>query len=119
MAEAEQPTIKKLYYDVVTKYKLPTINNRVLQMKMKDLEAEVGYEFASIYLKALLKYDWDKLEGEFKPTITRALDVYGKRVKILKFLREHIPAPTSQPDYDQMEAARKADLEQWGITDGD
>ena len=112
----EEPTIKKLYYDVVKKYGLPTFNNAVLQKKMKDLEREVGYESASIYLQALLVYDWEEIDGEYKPTLANALDIYGKRVKIMHFLRENVaaqPKAYTPPTAEELEAQERARQEDW------
>lgn len=110
-------TVKKLYYDVVKKYNLPKYNNTVLQGKMKDLESEVGYETAVGYLRALLVYDWHTIEGDYKPVIGNALDIYGKRVKILEFLKKNVTqqsqiTPENDPYSDEAWAAAEERREQ-------
>lgn len=98
----DKPTIKKLYYDVIKKYRLPVINHTVLNAKIKALESEVGYEEASLYLSLLLENDYFAIQGEYKPMLANALDIYGKRIKIMafldQFLAEHAVGKTNPDD---------------------
>lgn len=84
----EPPTILALYYRVITKYKLPAWHKQVPQ-RAKDLEAEMGYDAAAKYLNLLhMHVDYQAIEGEFKPELAHANDIYGKRMKIMAFLKE-------------------------------
>lgn len=82
-------TISKLYYDVTRKYNLPVTNHNNVRKKIAALEKESGFEIATGYLRALLQFDLREMEGEFKPTLNEALDIYSKRVKIVEFLKKN------------------------------
>ncbi len=87
---ADKPTIGSLYFQVIKKYKLPVLNHTVIKAKIKALEAEIGYEEASLYLSLLLENDYHDIQGDYKPMLANALDIYGKRIKIMSFLDQFL-----------------------------
>lgn len=85
-----KPTIKKLYYDVIRKYKLPNQNNNVTKSYIKKMENDLGYEHAAYYLEALLRYDIVSFieVGKFVPRFNSSRDIYEKWLSMERALRD-------------------------------
>lgn len=97
--EKEEPTILKLYYDVLKAHDILVTNNSHVRGWAKKLEEQAGYENAARYLNFLLVIDFAAIEKAewntgadraFVPTLTTAYDVISKRSKFRNCLNKAI-----------------------------
>lgn len=107
--EDQEPSVAKLYFQVIAKYQLPVLNHTILKSKIRALETEIGAKHARYYLQALLRRDYAHEAGEFKPALSNGLDLYGKRLKIEDWLRKNKPPAAWQPPTDAELAAQEAE----------
>lgn len=117
------PSTLALYCQVNKKYGLPVDNFNHIRAKSKAFDAEIGEHEAQTYLQILLDIDYQATNGDFKPTLEHSRDVYSKRIKICKFLKDNA-AHLSRPNDDKMAAFYKkrdediaASRKRLGVTD--
>lgn len=87
--EKTSPTMKKLVYDVVRKYDLPTRNNAHLQARIKQFEESPNPDVAREYLNLLLELDYETLTGDYKPELSTGLDIRDKSKQIMRWLKDN------------------------------
>lgn len=82
-AQHEDPTVRKLFYDVCKKYGLFITNHNNIRKWANDMET---MDDGMSYLQTLLDKDIRTMEGEFKPTLNTPFDIVSKKLKIQRFL---------------------------------
>ncbi len=85
--DADFEEIKKLYYEVVKILKIPIMNHGTLQNKIKSMSREDEPEKIKQYL-VFMRDRYHKLDFEYKPAVSDALDIYRKRVQIINAIKQ-------------------------------
>lgn len=109
----QEVTVGQLYYRVVKKYELPVRNHTHVRKKIRELEREIGAFRAKHYLATLLRRDIRTEEGEFKPTLTEALDPYIKRVKVEEYFTRYKPVRAYVPESAEAKEREARRRNQW------
>jgi hypothetical protein len=87
--EVPENKISVLYYKVIKQYKLPVVNHKTLNAKIKQMELEDTRERIINYLNFLLT-QYEKISLDYKPQINTALDIYGKRIQISNAIKSEV-----------------------------
>lgn len=86
----ELDNIAKLFYLVLKKYSLPTVNNNNVRKWISELKQ---FEDSEQYLNLLLVNDLRMADREFRPTLNTAFDILNKKVKIQRFYNDGEDSP--------------------------
>lgn len=89
---ADPPTTRKLFYDVVKKYKLIITNHAHVKKWCDDLDSALSERFegvplSQIYLNRLLERDLiaEQKTEDFVPTLNTPFDIVSKAAKIIQY----------------------------------
>lgn len=78
--------VSKAYYDAIKALGVPIGNHNNLRLKIKQLEKEVGKDYAVGYLNLVAQFYPKFYDDGFKPQLNEALDIYVKRVAIKSWM---------------------------------
>lgn len=84
---AKNDEIARLYYQVINALNLPNINNKHVWAKIELMKTEAPEAELVKYL-TFMRDIYPGLKLDYKPHISRALDIYAKRVQIINILKQ-------------------------------